>query len=90
VVPQDQLAAEIRRWGLELTKIVPGQIKAAKDTLHRIYELMGLVNIAAVGNRASGHGAEPNREFYRVLLEQGMRAALKLKDSGFDPTLAKV
>lgn len=90
VVPKDELPAEIHRWATELTKVVPGQIKAAKDTLHRIYELMGLVNIAAVSNRASGHGAEPNREFYRVLLEQGMRAALKLKDSGFDPEVAKV
>jgi enoyl-CoA hydratase/carnithine racemase len=90
VVPGDQLADEIHRWGVELTKIVPGQIKAGKETLHRIYELMGLINIAAVSNRSSGHGAETNREFYRVLLEQGMRAALKLKDSGFDPALAKV
>jgi enoyl-CoA hydratase/carnithine racemase len=90
VVPLERLDDELNRWAEELCKIPSVQIKAAKDTLHRIYELRGLTNIIGVGNRGSGHGSEEDREFYELVLQKGMKEALKFRDAQFDQSLSKI
>lgn len=90
VVPEADLERETYRWAEELCKIPPEQIKHAKDHLHRIYELMGLVNIVSVRDRAPGHTGEKDADFYKMIEEKGMKEALKFRDSQFDLELARV
>jgi len=91
VVPLDQVEVETNRWALELSKIPLQRTVAAKQNLHRIYELMGLINFVAVGNQATVHSNnEQNIEFYRIVTERGMREAVLYRDSQFDAALAKV
>ena len=91
VVPLDQVEVETNRLALELSKIPLQRTVAAKQNLHRIYELMGLINFVAVGNQATVHSNnEQNIEFYRIVTERGMREAVLYRDSQFDAALAKV
>ncbi|MGE3223070.1 MAG: enoyl-CoA hydratase/isomerase family protein [Parvibaculaceae bacterium] len=90
VVPVDAVSGEVRNWAVEASKIEPTQVRAMKHTLHRIYEILGLVNLEGIGNRGSGHGADGDKEFYAMILEKGMKAALKHRDSRFDATIARV
>lgn len=91
VVAPEAVEEETNRWAQELSKIPSQRTAAAKQNLHRIYELMGLINFVAVGNQATVHSNnEQNIEFYRIVVEKGMREAVKHRDSQFDAALAKV
>lgn len=90
VVQLQDLEGVMNRWAEELCKMPSQQIRAAKEYIHRIYEIKGLANLIGIGNHLSGHGAESDVEFYRILLDKGMREALRFRDSIFDPDLAKV
>jgi enoyl-CoA hydratase len=90
VVPADRVEDEVRAWAEEAALVPPQQTKAAKLGIHRQYELMGLVNMALVGNVVSGHGAEEDREFFRKVLEEGMRKALAFRQSDSDESITQV
>ena len=90
VVPAERLEDEVRAWADELALVPPQQTKAAKLGIHRQYELMGLANMALVGNVVSGHGAESDREFFKIVLEQGMRKALAFRHNESDESVTQV
>ncbi|CAG7603503.1 enoyl-CoA hydratase/isomerase family protein [Leucobacter soli] len=90
VVPADGVRSELESWAQELAKLPTEQVAASKEYMHRIYELKGLSNIVGVGNHNSGHGGSDGKEFYRLLLEKGMREALKYRDDGYSPSHSQV
>jgi hypothetical protein len=51
---------------------------------------MGLANMALIQNVESGHGDEVDREFFRKVLNEGMRAALAFRQTDSDSTIAQV
>ena len=90
VVPADRVEDEVRAWAEEIALVPPQQTKAAKLGIHRQYELMGLVNMALVGNVVSGHGADEDRQFFRTVLDEGLREALAFRHSDSDQTITQV
>ena len=56
---RSNICSETRRWAEQLTLIPTEHVQVAKMSIHRMYELMGLVNMAAVQNKLVGH--LPNR-----------------------------
>jgi len=89
VVPEGQLEDEVWRWAKELAKIPTAQHVAMKRKIHRQYELMGLLSMLEPVH-PGGHGTEEDFEFYRALKEEGMAAALKMRDDDFDIDLAQI
>jgi enoyl-CoA hydratase/carnithine racemase len=89
VVPREDLENTVAAWAKEICLVPPQQTRAAKMGIHRQYELRGLVNMALVGNRESGHGAEVDREFFRRV-QQDLPAALKFRNDGSDPTITQI
>ena len=90
VVPRDQLDATVRAWAEEIALVPPEQTKAAKLGIHRQYELMGLVTMALTQNTYSGHGAEIDREFFRLVLDHGVAAAVKLRQTASDSSITQI
>lgn len=90
VVPRDQLDAEVRAWAEELVLVPPEQTRAAKIGIHRQYELMGLANMALVQNSLSGHGAEIDREFFQMVIDEGVGKAVKFRQTGSNDAVTKV
>lgn len=90
VVPRDELDAVVRKWADEAALVPLQQTKAAKLGIHRQYELMGLVNMGLVQNALSGHGANEDKEFFRMVIEQGLRKALDFRQSDSDPEVTQI
>lgn len=90
VVPRDQLDSVVRAWADEIALVTPQQTKAAKLGIHRQYELMGLVNMALVQNAISGHGGDDDREFFRMVMDKGLREALRFRQTDSDDTITQV
>lgn len=90
VVPRNQLADEVRSWAAAAAAVPGQQSAAAKQGIHRQYELMGLTNMALVQNAISGHGSEGDIEFWQMVLAEGLRKALALRDTDIDDTVTQV
>jgi enoyl-CoA hydratase len=90
VVAADEVEAETRRWAEEVSRVPEAQIRSAKEGIHRIYEIMGLVGIVGIGNKVSGHGSERDMSFFRMVQEQGLREALRFRDAQFDQSVAQI
>jgi enoyl-CoA hydratase/carnithine racemase len=90
VVARDQLDVVVRGWADELALVPPQQTKAAKLGIHRQYELMGLVNMGLVQNAISGHGADEDKQFFRMVIEEGLRKALEFRQTDSDPAVTQV
>jgi enoyl-CoA hydratase len=90
VVKREDLDSTVRAWAEELALVPPQQTRSARLGIHRQYEIMGLCNMAMIQNHYSGHGAETDREFFRIVLEQGVGAALKHRQSGSDASITQV
>jgi crotonobetainyl-CoA hydratase len=86
----EDVAREVAAWADELARIPDRQMASAKEGIHRIYELAGLVNVVSVQNKASGHGSARDMSFFQLVEEKGLQEALKLRDAGFDKTIAKI
>jgi len=91
VVPPEEVAAETRRWAEQLTMIPSEHLQVAKMSIHRMYELMGLVNMAAVQNKIVGH--EPtaeNQAWWVEAAASGVKNALPSRNQGFDDDIARL
>jgi enoyl-CoA hydratase/carnithine racemase len=87
VVPLDQVAGELRRWAEQAALVPAERYAAAKQEMRRQFARRGLVP----GTEMRRHTRDPKREgFYRTLVEKGMRAALKYRDTSFDSDVSKV
>lgn len=90
VVPEDQLADEVRAWAAMAAEVPTQQTASAKQGIHRQYELMGLVNMALVQNAISGHGSEIDVEFWQTVLDKGVKEALAFREGDFDEKVTQV
>jgi enoyl-CoA hydratase/carnithine racemase len=90
VVPRQELDAEVRRWAEQIALIPTRQVQVAKQGIHRQYELMGLANMALVQNQITGHGSDEDKAWFQNVLDKGLKAALKERDSVFDQDIAKI
>ncbi len=91
VVPVEEVEAETRRWAEELRKIPTEHFQAAKMSIHRMYELQGLVNMKSVQNMIVGHPPTPeNQAWWAEAVEGGLKAALPSRDGDFDDDIARL
>lgn len=90
VVPRAELDRTVRAWANEIALVPPSQTRTGKLNIHRQYELMGLVNMAIVQNAHSGHGDTVDREFFRKVLEEGLKKALAFRQTGADESITQV
>lgn len=90
VVPLEDLEGETLRWAEEAAKIPAEQYTGAKEMIHRCYEIRGLVGIAMIQNKVSGHGSVKDRKFFEMVQEVGLKDALKWRDGQFDQSVARV
>ena len=91
-VPADMLEAEVEGLADRMAKIDPDLLAANKRIVNLGIELMGgrtLQRIAAE-NDARGHLAPGTQTFRRAVREQGLKAAMKGRDSSFGDGRAKV
>ena len=89
VVPMEDLESTALHWAEQCSLIDPEGFKATKKGMHEMYEAMGLPEMVEVGRAADAH-AEPggDREEPGVQQgwqEQGIKAALALRDAGVRP-----
>lgn len=90
VVKEADLLGELRRWADQAAAVPPEQVASAKEGIHRIYEICGLLGVVGIGNRTSGHGSVEDREFFRSVSELGLKEALRVRDAAFDKGIARV
>lgn len=91
VVPTaEDVRVEVAAWADELAKMHERQIAVAKESIHRAYELMGLLNVMGVQNRVTSHGNDHDQNFFDNVQEMGLREAVRVRDSQFDRDIAKV
>lgn len=90
VVERKDLETTLRAWAEEIALVPPEQTRSARVGVHRQYEIMGLVNMALLQNNISGHGAEVDREFFRLVLDKGVGAAVKFRGSDSDESITQV
>lgn len=90
VVPVAEVEAETRRWAEQLTLIPTEHLQVAKMSIHRMYELMGLVNMATVQNKVVGHPpTAENQEWWHEAVD-GVKSALGSRNQGFDDEIARL
>jgi enoyl-CoA hydratase/carnithine racemase len=90
VVPEERLADEVRAWAALAAAVPTRQTAAAKQGIHRQYELMGLANMGLVQNAISGHGSDIDVEFWQTVLDKGLKEALAFRDDEFDENVTRV
>jgi enoyl-CoA hydratase/carnithine racemase len=90
VSSREELDQTVRAWADEIALVPPEQTKAARLGIHRQYELMGLANMALVQNNFSGHGGEIDREFFQMVLDQGVAKAVRFRESNSDSSITQI
>jgi enoyl-CoA hydratase/carnithine racemase len=90
VVKLEDVESTVRAWAHEIALVPPEQTKSARIGIHRQYEIMGLIEMALLQNNFSGHGADIDREFFRIVLEKGVGAAVKFRQSESDESITQV
>jgi enoyl-CoA hydratase len=86
----ETMKAEVAAWADQLTKIPARQLATAKEGIHRVYELMGLLNVMGVQNKLSGHGSTQDMSWFQTVQDKGLREALKVRDAQFSQDIAKI
>lgn len=91
VVPDyDAMLRELDKWADQIAMIPREEVMATKDNLRQQYELMGLASIQTVGHFIVAHGHEEDKAFYQTMQEKGLKEAIRRRDAGFDPSVAKI
>jgi 2-(1,2-epoxy-1,2-dihydrophenyl)acetyl-CoA isomerase len=86
VVPLDQLYPTARQWAQAVVNVPPDVALTNKHLINQVYEMFGSPThyfLSNLGNVVS-HGSSMDNEFYRVIVEKGLRAALEWRDSQLD------
>ena len=89
VTPRDGLEDEVNRWAAEAAKVPPGSIQALKEVVHGHYEDLGLLNLIRKV-RPGGHGTAQDIEYFKAIIDGGLRAALTERDAVFDNEVAQI
>jgi enoyl-CoA hydratase/carnithine racemase len=89
VVPQDQLDAEVDKWATEICKVPLAQLQASKQNVHRQFEAQGYLT-TYMRNLESGHGGSEDMAWFKKVMDEGLKAALKERDAPFDDTVSQI
>jgi enoyl-CoA hydratase/carnithine racemase len=90
VVPAEKLDEETDRWAIDAGKTPPEHYAAAKEAIHRSYEIRGLSGIVLIGNKSSSRGLTQDQEFYDIVDREGLKAALQWRRRQFEPELGQI
>lgn len=90
VVPVPEVDAETRRWAEEIVKVPAKQVQTMKDLIHRQYEDFGLLKILKAQSSTGGHGSPQDIRYFQEMVDNGLKSAVKLRDSGFDAAIAEI
>ena len=84
-VPHEELEAEVEALADKMCRIDPGVLSSNKRIVNIALELMGArtVQRMAVEMDSRARLAPGVREFYRIVAEQGLKAALEWRDGAF-------
>jgi len=89
VVPPDQLEAEVMRYANLIARMPPEAPRLIKENLKFAMNRMGVRDAIFFGTKTNilGHLARVTpreKEFYSILKQQGMKAALEYRDKPFE------
>ncbi len=89
VVPPDQLEAEVMRYAKLIARMPPEAPKLIKENLKFAMNRMGARDAIFFGTKTNilGHLAKVTpreKEFYTILKQQGMKAAIEYRDKPFE------
>ena len=84
-VPHDQLEAEVEALADKMCRIDPAVLAANKRIVNIALELMGARTVQRMATEMDARArlAPGVREFYRIVAEQGLKAALEWRDGAF-------
>lgn len=83
--PQDQLDAEVWKYVTELASIPTTQLAAMKYITNQVYDRIGVTNTSMIGPMFDilMRNTTESEEFVRTANEQGVGAAVKMRDGPF-------
>ncbi len=89
MVPPDQLEAEVMRYAKLIARMPPEAPKLIKENLKFAMNRMGARDSIFFGTKTNilGHLAKVTpreKEFYTILKQQGMKAAIEYRDKPFE------
>jgi enoyl-CoA hydratase len=90
VVPREELETTVRHWADQLAMVPIRQLVAAKQGIHRQYEIMGLVNMACIQNAETGHGDPEDKLFFQMVMDVGLKKALEFRNDGVDTDFTRI
>jgi enoyl-CoA hydratase len=93
IADRDEIDALAIRWAQQAATIDPAIFAAAKIGMRQQYEMLGISDMVDHARRPpalSPQLAETHGNFYRAIRENGLRAALELRDDSWDPELSKI
>jgi enoyl-CoA hydratase len=85
VVPAEQLMATATQWAEWIAAIPPQNALANKLAVNKDVERLGLWELAKLGSLYGmmGHGSETDKDFFRKVMAEGLRPALRDRDANF-------
>lgn len=93
VVPLGQEEETAKRFAKQIARMTLGDFVANKRGIHRLYEAAGLSAMVDAGRdpyTPTGESAEAKAHHLRLIHEKGVRAAVRLRDGGWDDDVSKV
>lgn len=84
VVPMEHLTAQAEEWAQAMIAVPARTVNSFKQGLNAMAEVSGVWTLRTFHDEYGrlGHGSERDREFYRIVREQGLQAALRYRDEG--------
>ena len=83
VVPMDRLYAQAEEWAQTMVSVPAQTVNSFKRGLNAMMEAKGIWNMGllheTVGHQ--GHGSDRDREFFKLVLEKGLKTALEYRDA---------
>jgi enoyl-CoA hydratase len=89
VLPEGEVLDEARRWAAQLLLINSDTFTYGKERIRRSVELMGLSSFPSVLMRYGPAPADLSEEV-TLAAEQGVAAAVRRRDEGFDSSISRV
>jgi enoyl-CoA hydratase/carnithine racemase len=86
----DELATEVGKFAKSAAGLTVEQIARYKEGIHRQVEIQGLLGVIGIGNHYTGHGSAPDKEFFTLIQEKGMKEALRFRQGEVDANVTKV
>lgn len=85
VVPMNRLYAQAQEWAETMLAAPPRSLESYKRGLNSMLEIQGVWSLKGPHELfgAQGHGSERDQEFYKIVQEKGLKAALEFRDAPF-------